>query len=826
MAVAPRTEHVMAGAHLRRADMMTRRLVPFPWIVPAVLALFAVGIVPASAAGNRVTVKVTTTADLPAPCSGAVSLRCAILRANQAGSQTTITFDIPTSDPGCAGAPTVCTITPTTALPPLKAAGATINAYTQPGSAANDRPLAEGDNAKLGVRLDGSAAGRGVSGLVLGGDAQSVRGLSITNFIVCFDCGPIPGLITGGSGVEVRGKNDVVAGNFLGVLPDGVTAGPNEFAGVDVTGSGAGTATIGGTNPASSNVLSGNKQCTLGDCEGFGAYVDVTGVGTVIQRNLFGTTAAGQAELPNAATGLVVLAAGARITGNVISGSGGDGVLTAGTGITVSQNLIGTDATGRIGVENHSHGLDVQATGNVIRGNVISYSGDTGLVLSSGQSIVQGNLIGTDVTGTEELGNGFDPSAIFLGQPINGTDGIVACGSGNTIGGAAAGQGNLVSGNRGDGIFLGGDSNIVQGNRVGTSASGGSALPNHVSGIGSRAQLFQGVGFCQQAPAGPSGSHTIGGAMPGAGNLISGNLVNGIDLVGTHDDVIAGNRIGTDAGGTAPLGNGKAGVILAAACDEHGCTPSSRNQIRTNLVSANGDDGIIIVGTGGGTGNVVAGNLVGTDASGHTTLGNAGAGVAIGSDASADVVGGAVLSDRNLIAGNTGPGVLVGSDPSDVGTHVVVQGNATFANGGLGIDLAPEGVVDCSTPPPGPNGYVPCPVITSATTTAVAGTACAGCTVEVFVALAGTGDSGHGEGARLLGRAIAAGDGAWGVPVVPGALASGDQVTGTATTPLTAVLPQTSEFGANATVSSLVRLDRLFNRIAGALEASAMWRVQ
>ena len=781
--------------------MVRRGFLRFLLIVPVVLTVLAGGTAPVSAVTAPVIVTVTTTADLPAPCSAAVSLRCAILTANQSGSGTTIAFDIPTSDPRCAGTSTVCTITSTKALPTLKATGGTIDGYTQPGSIPNDRPIAQGDNAKVSIRLDGSAAGKGVSGLVLGGEGESIRGLSITNFIICFDCGPIPGMTTGGSGIEVRGKNDVVAGNFLGVLPDGVTAGPNQFAGVGVTGSGAGTATIGGSSPASTNVLSGNKQCTLGDCEGFGAYVDATGRGTVIRRNLIGTTALGKAGLPNAATGLVVLAAGAKITGNVVSGSGGDGILTAGTGITVSGNLIGTDATGRVGIENQSHGLDVQATGNVVSGNVISNSGDTGLVLSSGQSTVQGNRIGTDTTGTKALGNGFDPSAIFLGQPINGTDGIVVCGSGNTIGGAGVGQGNLVSANRGDGIFLGGDNNVVQGNFIGTNAAGRSRLSNHVSGIGSRAQLFDGVGFCQQAPAGPGGSHTIGGTVSGAGNLVSGNLAGGIDLVGTHDDVIAGNSIGTNASGSAPLGNGMTGVSLGPQCDGSVCTPSSRNQVRANLVSANGGEGVVVVGTGGGTGNVIAGNLIGTDASGRATLGNAGAGVAIGSDANADVVGGAPSSDRNIIAGNSGPGVLVGSDASDVGTHIVVQGNVMFGNGGLGIDLAPRGVVNCSTPPPGPNGYAPCPVITTATTTAIHGRACGGCTIEVFVAQAGAGDAGHGEGARLLARTLAAGNGTWSIVVAAGALTSGKKVTATATTPLSTVVPQTSEFGANATVS-------------------------
>src|SRR5439155_19974889 len=109
--------------------------------------------------------------------------------------------------------------------------------------------------------------------------------------------------------------------------------------------------------------------------------------------------------------------------------------------------------------------------------------------------------------------------------------------------------------------------------------------------------------------------------------------------------------------------------------------------------------------------------------------------------------------------------------------------------------------VDCSTTPPGPNDYVPCPVIASAGTAAVSGTACPGCTVEVFVARPGAGDSGHGEGARLVGRTFAAGDGAWTVTVPAGTLASGDQVTATATTPPGTTPPETSEFAANRVVS-------------------------
>lgn len=774
-------------------------------LMPLVLAA-AVGRAAAppavAAAGGPRTVTVTTTADAPSPCApSSVSLRCALAGADRLGSDVTIAFSIPSSDPGCAGAPMVCTIRPTSALPPLTASDTVVDGYTQPGTAPNDLPLRQGDDARIAVRVEGGGAPEGTSGLVVAGARDTVRGLSITGFVTCFVCTPIPGVQTGGSGIEVRGADAVVAGNFIGLLPDGVTAAPNQFAGVDVTGTSVAGARVGGADAASTNVLSGNRQCTGGDCEGFGAYLEA-GDGAVVQRNLIGTTASGRAALPNAATGLVALAPNAVITGNVIGGSGGDGVLTGGTGVALVENLIGTDATGTAAIENQSHGVDVQAAGNILRGNVISGSGDTGLVISGQRAIVQGNRIGTDVTGTKALGNGFDPSAIFLGQPINGTDGMVLCGGNNTVGGTRPGQGNLVSANRGDGIFVGSGSNTIQGNRVGTNAAGTAPLPNRADGIGGRALIFVGVGFCQQAPSGfGSSKNTIGGSSPSAGNLVSGNAAAGIDLVGASDDVIARNRVGTDATGTAALGNGTAGIVFGAVCEDEVCTPSSRDRVEANLVSGNGGDGIDVAGQGGGTGIVLAGNGVGVDASGGPALGNAGAGILIGGSASGDVIGGSVASDANVVVRNGGPGIQIGTDGSDSDTHVAVEGNSTFANGGLGIDLAPAGAIDCSTSPPGPNDHLPCPIITSATASGVAGTACPGCTVEAFVALPGTDDAGHGEGAVFLGRVLAASNGAWSLTVPSGALTSGGRVTATATAPAGVTPPETSEFAANLAVS-------------------------
>ena len=92
---------------------------------------------------------------------------------------------------------------------------------------------------------------------------------------------------------------------------------------------------------------------------------------------------------------------------------------------------------------------------------------------------------------------------------------------------------------------------MIQGNYIGTNAAGTAALGNQANGI----SLGGGRG------------DTIGGTIAGAGNLISGNGMVGIGIgsvtrLTTHSHVVKGNFIGTDATGTAPLGNGGDGIFL------------------------------------------------------------------------------------------------------------------------------------------------------------------------------------------------------------------------------------------------------------------------
>ena len=145
--------------------------------------------------------------------------------------------------------------------------------------------------------------------------------------------------------------------------------------------------------------------------------------------------------------------------------------------------------------------------------------------------------------------------------------------------------------------------NKVIGNYIGTDVNGTAPLGNSY-GI----YLLGGA------------NNTIGGTTAGERNVISGNTTHGIFISGTGNQV-TGNYIGTDASGTADLGNRLSGLILVNATNNTigGITAGERN-----IISGNNDVGIYIAD--GSTGNKVIGNYIGTDVNGMPNLGNAGGG--------------------------------------------------------------------------------------------------------------------------------------------------------------------------------------------------------
>src|SRR5262249_41801314 len=149
--------------------------------------------------------------------------------------------------------------------------------------------------------------------------------------------------------------------------------------------------------------------------------------------------------------------------------------------------------------------------------------------------------------------------------------------------------------------------NLVAGNWIGTDVTGTQALGNN------QAPIVPGFGFAISLIF--ETDSTLGGAAAGAGNVISGNPFDAVILEFGAGNTVAGNLIGTDATGAVALGNGQIGLTIQDSSSNTvgGTTTSARN-----VIAASGLEGLDILQDAGGTStqNIVAGNLIGTDATG------------------------------------------------------------------------------------------------------------------------------------------------------------------------------------------------------------------
>ena len=204
---------------------------------------------------------------------------------------------------------------------------------------------------------------------------------------------------------------------------------------------------------------------------------------------------------------------------------------------TITNNSIGTDKTGTYALGNSSVGIYLRGEQNgTLTNNLVSGHSIFGIRLRGTRNgVVQGNFIGTDITGTQPLGNA------NAGIELEDKD----FGVGNCI------IANLISGN-GTGIHLGSADlpgtilNTIQGNKIGTDATGTKVLPNQRYGI-----------------VVSDSQNTIGGSEPSQANVISGNLGGGILLYGmvnTTANIVGNNLIGTDLTGIQPLPNKGNGI--------------------------------------------------------------------------------------------------------------------------------------------------------------------------------------------------------------------------------------------------------------------------
>ncbi len=300
--------------------------------------------------------------------------------------------------------------------------------------------------------------------------------------------------------------------------------------------------------------------------------------------------------------------------------------------------------------------------GSMVKALVIHSAIEAGIKISgSDTNTVAGCYLGTDVTGTSALGNG---------------DGIKIDGASidNVLGGLAPGDGNLISGNSSDGIELVEPSSLItgtliQGNRIGTTASGLAGLGNGENGIKTS-----------------SPSNTIGGTTPAAKNLIAFNGMSGI-AIGRGDNLVQGNWIGLAADGTA-AGNLEHGVLFIGP-GSGDTTIGGTVAGSGNVISANGGDGIRFMI---GADNLIQGNFIGTDPTGTLDRGNSGFGVCDGCGGGfRNTVGGSVTGAGNVISANTLGGYATGTTDSVVQGNTIgldVTGEVILANGGDGVSGA------------------------------------------------------------------------------------------------------------------------------------------
>jgi hypothetical protein len=587
------------------------------------------------------------------------TLRASIQETNATPGADTIDFDVPTT--------AVATISPASQLPTITEA-VTIDGYSQQGAKPNT--LAVGNDAVLKVELRGPGSG---SGLRIGAANSTVKGLAINGW---------------GEGVHISesgATGNKVVGNYVGTDASGAQV-PGNYHGVYIIE--APNNVVGGATAAERNIISGN------DSQG-------------------------------------VRIEGANATGNKVVG-----------------NYVGTDKNGTAPLGNTDFGVYVSAPNNTIGGttvearNVISGNDSYGVAIegvNAGRNQVTGNYVGIDASGTKDLGNYY---GVSISTPYN------------AVGGATAGERNVVSGNDSQGVIVlgaGAKGNKVTGNYVGTDASGTKDLGNAQDGV-----------YIENLP-----DNTVGGTTAGERNVISGNGYDGVFISGPNatGNRVTGNYIGTDKKGAALLGNNDKGVKIANASSN---TVGGTVAAARNVISGN-DYGVVI-----------------TNGAGYSAKDNR------------------VL--RNVISRNTETGVAIDSEGA-TGTRVL--SNSVFANGLLGIAFYDNPVPtanDTGDADTGANGLQNHPVLSSARKSATGTTTVKGSfnstPDRTFQVQFFSNPGGTDEGKTLLGSESVSTNGTGNASIAfstKKAIRLGQNITATATSTSTG---DTSEFSAPRKVVS------------------------
>ncbi|MFH2091799.1 MAG: hypothetical protein ABIJ31_05495 [Pseudomonadota bacterium] len=482
-----------------------------------------------------------------------------------------------------------------------------------------------------------------------------------------------------GIAISSQADSNQVSGNFIGTDITGTLAVPNQQEGVWII-DGASKNNIGGSSVAARNIISGNAN--------HGVSIGTDATGNYVLGNYIGTDVTGSTGLGNGYYGLYVYDSDNNEIGgtssiferNIISGNGLGGVGIFGSlskGNSIEANFIGTDHTGSKAVPNMDSGvmISTNACENQIGGsiaaarNIISGNKMDGILIRNQaiNNVVTGNFIGVDVSGATGLSNG--KTGIEINSEAND----------NQIGGFVDGQRNIIAANIKYGILINAaNQNVVQGNYIGVDATGIRSLGNGYNGI----CLLNGS------------QNTIGGVMKGGGNTISGNHREGIYIASNSMlNTVQGNLIGTDVTGMAAIGNSNGITVSASSNNMIGGTIPGAG----NLISGNRSMGMLITSSGPGISgasiaNKLQGNFIGTDILGTDPLGNGTSGIVIGGGTTTTVIGGTDPSAGNIIAFNRDRGIQMISEVSKPSNGNSILGNQIYGNTSLGIDHSRDGV--------------------------------------------------------------------------------------------------------------------------------------
>ncbi len=681
-------------------------------------------------------------------------------------------------------------------------------------------------NSITGCKLgnNGTVASENYNGIVIESGAKSnIIGGSTSDERNIISGNRSNGILIYGAGTN----SNLITGNYIGLNSTGNSAIANGN-GIQIS-DGASSNIIGGTSEGTRNIISGNTSN--------GIYIYGSGLtgpsDNQITGNYIGTNSSGSSAVPNSVGIFIANGAQSNTIGGIAAGEGNLITFNSGDGIYIEG--ANTDSNKISGNKIHSNGaLGINLAGDGANNNIqpptIATATQNGSNYDIGGTIVTcpNYPCRVELFRVDDTASGVVPDPSGYGEGFEYlSSATIAAGNNFTFTNVSISGGATITATLTDNASNSSEFgtnyslpplvvNNCPGWTVTTDADSGPGSlraciteTNSVAGTQTITFSISDYRILIESPLPEISDNTGGTIIDATGkNIIldgtnctncngltissANNQINGLTIINFNSNGYAGVKIsGAQATGNeitgCKLGNDGTsaranyyGVVISSGATANiigGATEAERN-----IISGNIDAGVDLNGTGTNY-NQIKGNYIGINASGTAALAN-GVGIHIYSDASSNIIGSTTVGEGNIIAYNLSDGIYLEGMGSDFNT---ISGNLIYSNGGLGIDLEPDGTGAGS----GTNNNISPPLVSSASVTALntytfSGTACANCTVELFLvdklSLSVEADStGYGEAIEYLGSGSADGTGNWTISgaTIPGA--TGYYITTTAT---------------------------------------------